>query len=241
MDFLDLFWSDNNENPMPKAFTVHHLISLLIIIFVILLIYNFKETLDNSKYKNIYSYIIAITLIVHQFSIYAWYITNNRFNLRESLPLYICRISVILCIIMMFTKSHRIFDIVYFWGLGGATIALIFHNTSLYPFPHYIFIQFFVAHGGILISTFYMIFVYKYKPNYNSLKRAIYWTLLYFSFTIPINYLVDGNYCYLRFKPYYTPLDYLPNNPIFFVPFIIIGICLLFFILYIPFKSKVST
>lgn len=240
MNFLDMFWRDNTENHIPKPFSIYHIISLLIILFIILLIYKFKDAIHDSVYKEICSYIIGFTLILHQISIYIWYITNNRFNLKESLPLYLCRISIILCIIMIFTKSHKIFDIVYFWGLGGATIALIFHDTSLYPFPHYIFIQFFISHGFILIATFFMMFVYRYTPNLNSLIRTLNWTLIYFSLTIPINYLVDGNYCYLRYRPCATPLDYLPDSPIFFASFIIIGICILFLILYLPFRRKVS-
>lgn len=240
MNFLDLFWRDNAENYISKPFSIYHLIGLIIIFAIIIIIYSFKEILQNSKYKGLYAYILAFILILHQASLYIWYISNDRLSLKESLPLYLCRLSVILCIIMLFTKSYKIFDIVYFWGIGGATLALIFHDTSLYPFPHYIFIQFFVSHGGILIATFYMMFVYRYKPTLNSLRRVLNWTLIYFSLTIPINYLVDGNYCYLRYKPYSTPLDYLPNAPIFFVPFIIIGICLSFLLLYLPFRRKIS-
>lgn len=240
MDFWDLFWKPVNEEKASKLFSIPHIISLLIIILIILLIYIFKDSLKKPKYEKKVSNIIGITLIFHQISIYSWYITNGRFNLKEALPLYLCRLSIILSIIVMFTKSRKIFDVLYFWGLGGATAALLFHDTSIYPFPHYIFIQFFVYHGGILISVFFMIFVHEYIPNLNSLKKTIKWTLIYFCITIPVNYLIDANYCYLRHKPYSTPLDYLPNSPVYFVPFIILGMCLLFFLLYLPFKDKLS-
>jgi hypothetical integral membrane protein (TIGR02206 family) len=203
--------------------------------------YLYREVLKTEKYKSLISKTIASILIGHQISLYLWYITNGKLTLKEALPLYLCRISLILCIIMMFNKSHKIFDLLYFWGLGGASVALIFHDTSIFPFPHYIFIQFFISHGGILISVFFMIFIYDYSPTINSLIRTSIWTLIYFMFTIPINYIVDGNYCYLRYKPCFTPLDLLPDEPIYFVPFIILGIYMLFLLMYIPFSNKLSS
>lgn len=104
--------------------------------------YLYREILKTEKYKNLISKTIASILIGHQISLYLWYITNDKLTLKEALPLYLCRISLILSIIMMFNKSHKIFDILYFWGLGGASVALIFHDTSIFPFPHYVFIQF---------------------------------------------------------------------------------------------------
>lgn len=200
-----------------------------------------KNTLKLEKNKKILSRVIALILILHQVSLYYWYAINDKLTLQEALPLYLCRISIILSIIMMFNKSHILFDLLYFWGLGGASIALIFHDTSLYPFPHYIFIQFFVSHGEILISVFFMMFIYEYNPNKYSLIRTFKWTFIYFTFIIPINYIIDSNYCYLRYKPCFTLLDLLPNEPMYFVPLIIIGFYLLFSLMYIPFHNKQYT
>lgn len=238
MDFFNLFWKPVEKNSFTKTFSIPHFISLIIISSIVLLIYIFKDNLKNPKHEKAFSYSLGVILILHQLTIYLWYATNERLNLKESLPLYLCRISVILSIIMLFNKSRKIFDLLYFWGLGGAATALIFHDTSIFPFPHYIFLQFFISHGGILISVLFMIFVHQYTPDINSLKTTLKWTLAYFFITIPVNYLVDGNYCYLRYKPYATPLDYLPNDPIYFVPFIIISIYLLFLVLYLPFSHK---
>lgn len=221
-----------------KPFSLPHLFFLFSIFLIIMILYSYRNVLRKDKYKKILSFSIAGILIAHQISLYIWYVFNKRLTLKEALPLYPCRISIILSIIMLFNKSHKLFDLLYFWGIGGATIALIFHDTSLYPFPHYIFIQFFVSHGGILISVFFMIFIYEYSPNIKSLIRTFKCTFIYFSFTIPINYILDSNYCYLRYKPSSTPLDILPNNPICFVPFIVIGFYLLFYLMYIPFRNK---
>lgn len=235
MKFFDSYWKADYTSFAQKHFPTAHIISLIIITFLVYLLYFLKDKLKDEKKEKVYSSIIGTMLIINQISLYYWYIDNNKLSLRESLPLYLCRLSLILCILMIITKSRKIFDIVYFWGLGGASIALLFHDTSMFCFPHYIFIQFFISHGGILISIFFMIFVHDYAPSLTSLKRTFKWTILYFIITIPTNYLVNSNYSYLRCKPNFPLLNQIPNNPFVYVPLFIGSINLLFVLLYLPY------
>lgn len=235
MKFFDSYWKADYTSFDQKQFSTAHIISLIIIVFLIYLIYILKDKLKDIKKEKIYSSIIGAILILNQISLYYWYIDNNKLSLRECLPLYLCRLSLILCILMITTKNRKIFDIVYFWGLGGAGTALLFHDTSIFSFPHYIFIQFFISHGGILISIFFMIFVHNYAPSLNSLKRTLKWTIIYFIITIPTNYLINSNYSYLRCKPDFPLLNPLSNNPFVYVPLFIGSIHLLFVLLYLPF------
>jgi uncharacterized membrane protein YwaF len=41
---------------------------------------------------------------------------------------------------MLLTNDKRIYEIAFFWGVGGALQALITPNTD-YPFPHYVFFE----------------------------------------------------------------------------------------------------
>ena len=239
MKLFSDYWKADCTSFAQKHFSTAHIISLIIIAFLIYLIYVLKDKLRDRTKEKIYSSILGSILILHQISLYYWYIDNNKLSLRESLPLYLCRLSLILCILMIFTKSRKIFDVVYFWGIGGAGIALLFHDTSLFSFPHYIFIQFFISHGGILLSIFFMIFVHNYTPSLASLKRTFKWTIIYFIITIPINYLINSNYSYLRCKPNFPLLNQISNNPFIYVSLFIISINLLFLLLYLPFyKTK---
>lgn len=126
----------------------------------------------------------------------------------------------------------------YFWGLGGALQALITPDTSGCNYFSAMYIQFFMAHCGIIISIFYMMFVYDYIPNIKSLKKAINWNIIYLVFTYFFNFLVDGNYSYLRNKPL-TPtiLDHFPEYPIY-IPIATLGIFFIYFLLYLPFSKK---
>lgn len=232
---LNEFWKSTTDVSKFKLYSTEHILSLLIIFFIIALIYFFRKNLRSFKCKKIIGYILSTTLFLQQSLLYIWYMDSDNFTLKESLPLYTCRISAILCIFMIVNGSHKLFDIVYFWGVGGASIALLNPDTSGFVFPHIMFVQFFVGHGCIFICIFFMIFVYEYTLDFNSLKNVFRWTLLYLILVGCINYLVDGNYSYLRAKPITgSPLDYLPPYP-YYVPIFVSFVFLLFILLYTPF------
>ncbi|KEH86037.1 membrane protein [Clostridium novyi A str. 4540] len=241
MKNLYVFWKALDESKSISLFSHAHVISLIIITLLCIFIYIYRNSLVEHSKEKFISHAIAYILILHQVSIYAWYISNNKLVLQECLPLYPCRISIILSIIMLFNKSKNLFDILYFWGLGGASIALIFHDTTLYPFPHYIFIQFFISHGGIVISVLFMMFVHKYRPNLNSLKKTLIYTSLYFAVTIKVNYLTNSNYCYLRENPNLYSFNFIPKNELFICISTLLSFFFFFYILYIPFKNKYRT
>ncbi|MBO3442313.1 TIGR02206 family membrane protein [Clostridium botulinum] len=241
MKYSYIYLKSINDNIILCPFSISHIVCITIIFTLCFIIYFYRNTLKKTCNEKFVSHIIAFILVIHQISIYTWYLLNNKLTLKECLPLYPCRISIILCIIIMYNKSKKIFDLLYFWGIGGATIALLFHDNSLYPFPHYMFIQFFISHGGILISVIFMMFIHNYRPNLTSLKITFKWTLVYFSITIPTNYLIGSNYCYLIENPNLQVFKFLNKNSIIISFSTITSFFILFYLLYLPYKNKISS
>lgn len=96
-------------------------------------------------------------------------------------------------------------------------------------------IQFFIGHGGILVATFFMITAYGYRPTLRSLKKTFHWSYVYLIIVGLFNYLVDGNYGYLRGKPLEASvLDYFPPFP-YYIPILVAGMFFIFTLIYIPF------
>ncbi|MCY6485097.1 TIGR02206 family membrane protein [Clostridium aestuarii] len=232
---ISMFWKSTTNNSQFESFSNGHVLSLTIIISIILLIYFNKEKLKNKHSRKIIGSSLAVILLLQQILLYLWYIDSGNFTLKESLPLYTCRICEILCIFMVIKGNRKLFDIVYFWGVSGASIALLTPDTSGFKFPHIMYVQFFIGHGCILISIAFMFFVYNYIPTINSLKRTFKWSFIYIFIVGGFNYLVNGNYSYLRQKPLTSsPLDYLPPYP-YYIPIFVGFIFTLFIILYLPF------
>ncbi|MCT4585724.1 MAG: TIGR02206 family membrane protein [Peptostreptococcaceae bacterium] len=236
--FLKEFFTVSSKRPL-NLFSPEHIIPIALMIIIIFYIRLNKQKIKiNKNKKKIIEKTFIFLFLSQQFMLYFWYFYNGKFDLKDSLPLYLCRIITILCIVMIIRKSFKIFEVVYFWGLGGALQALITPDTSGCNYFSAMYIQFFVAHCGIIISIFYMMFVYDYIPNIKSLKKAINWNIIYLVFTYFFNFLVDGNYSYLRNKPL-TPtiLDHFPEYPIY-IPIATLGIFFIYFLLYLPFSKK---
>lgn len=228
-----IFWESTNSGNAFQAFSMQHLIGILFVILLIYTILSFKEYMVENDEK--IRYAMAFIMFSQQMALYSWYLTNGVFSLKESLPLYTCRIAILLMIVMLIKPRQWIFDITYFWGLLGAVIAFITPDTSTFSFPHLMFIQYFVGHGFLLASIVYMLVIKSYRIRFNSLKRAFRVTLGYIICIIPINFLVNGNYSYMRFKPATkTLLDLFPPFP-GYVPIIIAIVFGLFILAYLPF------
>ncbi len=147
----------------------------------------------------------------------------------DHLPLHLCGAVLILSIVMLWRRSYHLFEIVYFWGIGGLTAAML---TPDIPngFPHPIFIAFFTGHGLELLAIFYAVFVFGFEPRLGSIARSFGALLVYAAIIYPLNRLLDTNYLYLAHKPAQaSPIDYLGPWPIYIAGLAVItlAICVL--------------
>ena len=105
------------------------------------------------------------------------------------------------------------FDVVYYWGLAGATQALLTPSVDQ-GFPGPLFFAYFTAHGGIIIAVLVLMFGLRLRPRRGSAVRV--W-LLTNVVALPVaacDWLVGANYMYLS-GPAEVPsvLDYLGAWP----------------------------
>ena len=73
---------------------------------------------------------------------------------------------------MIVTKSYRIYEIVFFTGIIGASQAILTPNVQ-YAFPHFRFIEFFIAHILLIWAPLFMTWVEGYSPTLQSIKRTM--------------------------------------------------------------------
>jgi hypothetical integral membrane protein (TIGR02206 family) len=66
-----------------------------------------------------------------------------------------------------------LFDIVYFWGIGGAIQALIAPDIGTSGFPALRYFSFFISHGLIIACTVLMAAAGEVRLTFRSLVRAL--------------------------------------------------------------------
>lgn len=219
-----------------KMFSLSHLAPLLI--FIVILFFMLKNRKWIKKCKNYIRGFLLLGVIMQQIMLYSYYVTNGNFDIKDGLPLYLCRIASILCIAVLISNNIKIFDVLYFIGLTGATLALISPDTSGYDFPHIMYIQFFMGHICIFLTVMYGIIVLEFRPTFNSFLKSFVFMIIYLLSAYIANLILDANYCYLKEKPPVGGLlDVLPPYP-YYILITFSFIVVVFFIEYLLLKKK---
>jgi len=133
---------------------------------------------------------------------------------------------------MLITKNYRLFEFNYFAGIGGALQAIITPDITR-NFPHFEFIQLFLAHALIILSVLYMIFINKYLPAWKSLIRALIATNICMGIIYIFNIFSGANYMYVNHQPDFPSIIDILVDLFGTHPWYIIGLELIAFIVFI--------
>ncbi|MED0959241.1 TIGR02206 family membrane protein [Bacillus paramycoides] len=214
-----------------------HAIILCIMLVGIFLLYQYQDLLRQSEWNITVRYAIAFLFIGSEIGLHMWEWKAGIFELDTSLPFELCTISLLLASIMIVTKSYRIYEIVFFIGIIGASQAILTPNLQ-YAFPHFRFIEFFIAHVLLIWAPLFMTWVEGYRPTLQSIKR----TMIFLNVLIPIvsfvNYKTGGNYMFLAHKPETASLlDMLGPHPYYIISLELAALigCI---IVYMPFVKR---
>ena len=154
--------------------------------------------------------------------------------LQHHLPLHLCGISGILGAIMLWFRSFRLYEVVYFWGIGGVLAALLTPDLQR-AFPHPFFVVFFLSHGLAFAAVMFATVVMGFRPRAASLAIVLATTAAYALLVYPVNLLLGSNYLFLVQKPAQpSPLDFFGPWPWYLAGLVAlaVGVCVA---LYLPF------
>jgi hypothetical integral membrane protein (TIGR02206 family) len=219
-------------------FSTSHIVALTIILLLNILMVVWFKKIRNLKIEKWFAYSLAALLILQEISLNVWRLSTDRWTAGTSLPLHLCGVAVILSAVLLVTKNYRLYEIVYFWGFGGAIQALMTPDIGPYSYPHYRYFQFFVSHGSIITATVFATFILGFRPYLRSVLRVFIITNIYLVLIAGFNWLVDGNYLFICHKPETASLlDYLGPWPYYIISLEGVGI-LSFLIYYSPFALR---
>lgn len=190
-----------------------HLLALtLVVVFQVVLLWRF-QTSDAATRRTVRAALVA-ALWGQELSYHAWRASIGTWTVKEMLPLHLCSQAVWLGGIMLLTRSHRLYEFVYFAALAGATQALATPDAGSYGWPHYRFVQFFASHGLILSAPLWMTFVEGHRPTAASAVKAAAVTIGSGLALVPLNRRLGSNYMFSARKPdTASPLDAMPAWP----------------------------
>lgn len=218
---MNPFWHENA--PFIKVFRGHHLVYILgMFTLFFLMVRNKRKIIKNRELVRRSLLMIAI---LQQMLLYSWYIFETGFALSEALPFHISRISSILGIVFLITINKNILDILFYFGLFA--YGSLIYPQRVYTFYHVLGISYFINHALTILLPLIAMIVSEWRPTKSGLYKAYSWFVFYFFFVYFLNLLIDGNYFYLKYRPFFA---HWPD--VVYIPVALATIFLLFWIGY---------
>lgn len=235
----EIFRTKTDEYSFP-LFSYLHFKIILYLILISLIIFIFRNKIRKWKYKRIFEISLSCVLFLTQIFLALWYSRFPNLCLNESLPLYPCRISIIMSgIALIYKKNETAKSITYFWGIIGAIGAFSFPITNSYIFPHITYYSFYIGHYSLMIAGLYFIFVDKFRPTFHNVKCALIFSFIFVICAFIANSIFDSNYAFLNPPNGYKILKYMHINNVVTTSLLAYFIFILgIFVMYLPFAIK---
>jgi len=184
-------------------------------------------------------WLLAALLLFSAGSYYAHFAWEGDRMFPGHVPLELCDLSLMLTIVVLLRFRAALFDVVYYWALAGATMALLTPNigeqTTLF-----LAVVFFADHGLTVVAVLYLVWSGQARPRPGSLWRALLAVNAAALVVGAFDFVYKTDYMFLRTKPATgSLLDVFGPWPWYLVVSEGAGLAL-FALLYWPFSRRVT-
>ena len=227
-----------NANPF-ILFGTTHIVTIILITLVSIflpLIYKTKSEYQKSIMTKAIAFVIFCHVIISPYK--DLYLLDNPYNWREVLPFHMCDLSEIFLIFFLLGGPSILYKCAFFWGLAGATMAIITPDIEFLDLDYAFFM---IGHGMIIIGILYATVALNNRPYAKDIVTVSLITAL---ILLPITYLINyilgepANFWYLMQKPAGASLmDAFPEPPYHLLVITPLAI-LMFCLVYLPYFVK---
>jgi hypothetical integral membrane protein (TIGR02206 family) len=182
-----------------QTFGSQHLVTLTIIIALCFFLFQAAKSRTPAARKWLGRF-LGFVLLSHSACVYLQQAFAHALSLEYSLPLELCSLVLIACVVSLFWPNRLTSEIAYFWGLGGVVQATITPDLAM-GFPSWDFALFFWGHGATLLAIVFLVSDREFKPRRNSIARMMAALNIYALAVGSINAAAGWNYGYLCRKP----------------------------------------
>lgn len=179
---------------------------------------------------------LAFLLLGNEIFWHGWHACYGLWTVQSLLPLNLCNLMVFLSAYTLLTRDQLAYQFVYLLGIPAASQVLLTPALGPFGFPHSLFFQIFISHGGIILASLYLTWVEGMRPtSWRAVWRVAGIGLLYAIAIFFLNPLLGGNYLFLAYKPpAATLLDLLGPWPWYGLSMAALGLALVV-LMYLPF------
>ena len=156
----------------PQLWITSVSITMIVILAIILIGYNIPK-----KYKNHFTLFLGFLFFARFVFLHGYMVGIGHWDIHNSLPLHLCGINSIICIILMFKFNQSLYEYLVLLGIPSA-----FHSILTPQFINgwdgYYFPEFYLSHGIIFLVPLYLTIVNGYSLRSNAWKNSFIYGLI---------------------------------------------------------------
>lgn len=198
--------------PPFQLYGTPHIVAMAATVVVPVVLSVAVRRLDSERATRVVCVVFAAVMLINQVVYWCYrYVTLGAETfVREHLPLHVCGMTVLLSAATLLWRGRFTYELLYFWGLAGATNAMVTPELTE-GFPHYVFFQYSISHGGIVAAALFATWGLEMRPTFRSLIRAFLAMNVLAAVVACVNLLLKSNYMYLCEAPETaSPFLFLP-------------------------------
>ncbi len=194
--------------------------------------------------KNRLALLLGVFLLAREIWIHPYLASRGLWTKDSSLPLHLCDITAIFSWVALLWRQQVVYECLFYWGVPVEIISLatpeftlaqgVINDNGTLGNETLIFLNYYVSHGGILVSALYLTFALGLRPG-----RGSWWKISLLGLPLLlavglVNKILDTNYIFLCRPPQVASGLIIGDWP-WYVFGMIIMVTLCSLLLYIPF------
>ena len=199
------------------------------------------------------AFAITLLLWVHEIVYEIYWFAIGAWTVGNCLLLHMCALALMFLPVLYFSRDggfrQTLFELLYFFGLGGAMQALFTPDIGMHGFPELKYFDYFISHGTIVLGMVYAAVLYRFELTWKSWIRVVVGTLgatlAAYGLDLLLRFLPPyevGNYFIMGYPPPTgSVIDVFASifgpSPRYLVGLVLMGLAL-FGLLYLPYVVR---
>ena len=181
--------------PLSNVWWVGLIGSITAIISLLLIFKTTSYKVRNQFLKLLFTSFIMVFLITTITTL-----NTGSWNIQDNLPLHLCRISFFICILVLWTKKQWMYEWTLYLAIPSGLHSMLTPELTMGLSNWYLFDYYFV-HAALIFVPLYLTIVMGFKTRNNAWKKTFLRLQVAVVLILPLNFIIDSNYMYLKAKP----------------------------------------